>query len=120
MIIAYEQIIEVLLRECNLRKKLIFILFSIISLSFLAVGYSWPKIYTSYSDIHIDNTNILKPLMRGAAETTQAEDYVRNAKEILFGDKIMDQIISESEWYSDIETDIEKERIKKKLKEKSN
>ncbi|MFK5893259.1 MAG: hypothetical protein QM504_08575 [Pseudomonadota bacterium] len=118
MVLAYEQLLVVILRECNLRRNLMFILFLFISMAFLVVGSKWPKIYTSYSDIHIDKTNILQPLMKGAAVTTKAVDHVTNAKEIIFGDKILDKILSEANWLDEDISDIDKERIKAKMKTK--
>lgn len=118
MVVAYEQILEVILRECYYRRNIIFVTFVVISLSILFVGYSWPKIYTTHSDVHVSNTNILQPLMRGAAETTQSVDHVKNAKEIIFGDKIMDQIISEVDWLGESPSDFEKEFLKESIKKK--
>jgi len=118
MVVAFEQILEVVLRESNYRRNIIFVAFAVISLSFLIVGYSWPKIYTTHSDVYVSNTNILQPLMRGAAETTQSIDHVKNAKEIIYGDKIMDQIISEVDWIGESPSDFEKEVLKKSIKEK--
>lgn len=118
MVLAYEQLLVVILRECNLRRNLMFVLFFIISMSFLVVGSKWPKIYTSYSDIHIDKTNILQPLMKGAAVTTKTVDHVANAKEIIFGEKILDEILSEANWLPSDISEIDKERVKAKIKAK--
>lgn len=118
MPLPFEQLLHALIGECYARRNAIFIVFLVISLSFLAVGSVWPKRYTSFAIIHTDDTNILQPLMRGTAETTHVTDHVANAREILFGEKIMGQILKNVGWLNNDPSDIEQEQIKKEIKER--
>lgn len=118
MQIPYEQLISALIGECFKYRNMIAIMFIIISVSLLYAGTIWPKNYTSFSIIHVDDSNILQPLMRGAAETTQTEDHVSNAREIIFGERIMDQLLEDAGWLEEHPTEIEKEKIKNNIKSK--
>ena len=93
MQIPFEKLFSVLIAETMAKRGIVFVFFFVISLSLLAVGSFWPKKYTAYTIIQIDDTNILQPLMRGAAETTRTIDHATNAREIIFGEKIMHQVL---------------------------
>ena len=116
MQLPFEQLIHATLGECYARRNTVFVMFVIISLSFLAVGSMWPKRYTSFTIIHADETNILQPLMHGTAETTRATNYTSNAKEIIFGEVIMNRVLSDAGWLKDNPSDVEQAQIKNGLK----
>jgi polysaccharide chain length determinant protein (PEP-CTERM system associated) len=111
-----EEILYTLLGEFYARRNFIFILFVLISLSFLGVGTIWPKHYTATAVIQVNSTSILKPLLQGAAEEIRAVDHVANAREIIFGEKIMNAVLQEAEWDDVYQTEIEQERIKQEIK----
>jgi len=113
----HEHIFRMILAEIFAKRNFVLILFVIISLACLYLGTIWPKKYTSSSIIQIDNTNILKPLMRGAAETTDTIDKVANAREIIFGEKIMDQLLQTTGLIEDVTNEVEVERLKLSIKQ---
>lgn len=117
MQLPFEYLLKLILSEAFARRNAMFILFAIISLSFLAVGSVWPKKFTAFSIILADESNILQPLMEGTAEATRTTDYVGNAREIIFGEKIMVQILENAGWLDDEPSEIEKEQYKKNIKE---
>jgi len=110
------QILQLLIIECYSRRNLIFLLFIIISFSLLTTGIFWPKKYTAFTIIHIDDVSILQPLMRGAAETSRSTDHVANAEEIIFGEKIMRQLLHDIGWMENMPTEIQQEKIKEEIK----
>ena len=116
MLIPLEQLLKTLAGEVFARRNIVLIFFVVISLACLYEGTIWPKKYTSFSIIKIDNTNILKPLMRGAAETTDMIDHVVNAREIIFGEKIMEQVLDSVGWSRDDLTGVDIERLKGSIK----
>jgi len=116
--IPIEKLLTVLVAETIANRTAVFLFFFIISLSILAVGTYWPNKYTSFSIIQIDDTNILQPLMRGAAEATRTIDHATNAREIIFGEKIMEKILIETELLTPSASGIEKERLKTSIKER--
>lgn len=118
MRLPFEQLLHALVGECYARRNAIFIFFVIISLSFLAIGSVWPKRYTSFAIIHVDTTNILQPLMQGTAVATRRPDHASNAREIIFGEKIMDQVLDKAGWLDSKPSDVRQAQIKKDIKER--
>ncbi|MFK5950006.1 MAG: hypothetical protein QM500_14680 [Methylococcales bacterium] len=118
MLLPLENILKVLYGELFIRRNVVFVLFAIISLSILGVGTIWPKKFTSTVIIIADDSNILKPLMEGTAVTTRVTNHAANASEILFGEKIMSQILRDAGWLKSNPTDIEKEEITVEIKKK--
>lgn len=82
----------------------------------MAIGSVWPKNYTAFTIIHIDESNILQPLMRGAAETTEPNDHVANAREIIFGEVIMHQVLTDAGWLESNPSEVDQERLKNDIK----
>ncbi len=115
--LPFEDILHTLIVEVVDRRKAVFTAFVIFSLLILGVGTIWPKRYTSFGIILADDSNILQPLMEGSAETTQTTDYVGNAREIIFGEKIMLQVIEDAGWLKEERSEVEKEQIKKDIRD---
>ena len=116
--IPLEDVMKALVMECYEKRNTIFIMFFIISLTLLALGSIWPKKYTAFSIIHIDESNILQGLMRGTAETTNNIDHASNASEIIYGEIIMNELLNGEGWLNADQTAIEKEKIKQEIKKK--
>lgn len=118
MNMPFEDLLKALLGEAYVRRNAIVVMFVLISLSFLAVGTVWPKKYTAFVIISANDTNILQPLMEGTAEATRVKDLASNAREIIFGEKIMEEVLVDADWLKNEPTSFEQERIKKSIKEK--
>lgn len=116
MQIPFEEVLKALLAECYIKRILVFIMFFTISLSLLAIGSVWPKRYTAFSIIQIDETSVLQSLMRGTAETTRANDHTANAREIINGEIIMNELLKDAGWLVTAPSEIEQEQIKQNLK----
>jgi len=120
MQLPFEVLLKALIGEVYNRRNTVFIMFAVISLSLLFVGTIWPKKYTAFAIIHADETNILQPLMRGTAEATPLNDLADNAREIIFGEKIMGAILKDAGWLDTKPSDIEQARIKAEIKRRVN
>lgn len=118
MQLPIDSLLKTLYGELFTRRNVFFVVFALISLSMLAVGTVWPKRYTSTAIIIADDRNILQPLMEGTAEATRVTNHVANAREILFGEKIMSQILVDAGWLKTNPSAIEQERIKASIKGK--
>ena len=116
MQLPFEEVSKALVAECYVRRIFVFIMFFTISLSLLTIGSLWPKRYTAFSIIQIDETNILESLMRGTAETTKAVDHASNAREIINGEVIMNELLKDAGWLVTAPSEIEQELIKQNLK----
>lgn len=66
-------------------RKIALIIFFVLSLSILAIGWFLPKVYISSSTILVDEQNILTPLMEGTAVATSVKDQAKNAWQLLTG-----------------------------------
>ncbi|HEY9116922.1 MAG TPA: hypothetical protein VIN11_03795, partial [Roseivirga sp.] len=118
MRLPFEELLKALIGECYARRNAIFVVFVIISLSLLGLGSVWPKRYTASTIILVDQTNILQPLMQGTAETTRLSDHAGNAREIVFGEKIMEDILKDGGWIEANPSDVAKEKIKQEIKQR--
>ncbi len=74
-------------------KKIALIIFVCVSLSILAVGWFWPRVYISESTILVDEYNILTPLMKGTAVATSVKDQAKNARQLLTGQYAKEQFV---------------------------
>ena len=119
MNLPFEIIASTLISECYARRNTIFVIFAFISLTFLAIGTVWPKKYVAFSIVHVEESNILQSLMQGTAETTQAMDHASNAREIIYGERIMDKILEDAEWLEDGQTEFDVETIKQEIKKRT-
>ncbi|MDH5648667.1 MAG: hypothetical protein OEY67_03345 [Gammaproteobacteria bacterium] len=111
MNLPFEQIIRLLINEAFQYRRAIVSAFAVISLAFLSVGLVWPKIYTSTSTIFVEQTNVINPLMEGAAVTADATNQIRIAQELLFSRKTMSIILQEGGWLINELTPVEQEKV---------
>jgi polysaccharide chain length determinant protein (PEP-CTERM system associated) len=88
-----DQLLNVLVRELFLRRRAVLVSFLAINLLGAVVGLLWPKTYTSSTTIFVDETNIIQSLMQGAAVPTAIADRSRIAREVIFGRKVMTQLV---------------------------
>ncbi len=116
MQLPFDNLLKALYGEVFTRRNTFFVIFALISLSMLAVGTVWPKRYTSSAVIIADDRNILQPLMEGTAEATRITNHAANAREILFGEKIMSQVLNDAGWLKSNPSEVEQERIKENIK----
>lgn len=107
----WERQIKSFLIDVRKYKFFVVIVFSIVSLALLTLGVYWPKVYESKTTVLVDDSNIIRPLMEGAAPATDIRDRAGIAREVIFGRKIMDQILAHGGWSEDGLTPLEQEEI---------
>jgi polysaccharide chain length determinant protein (PEP-CTERM system associated) len=88
-----EQIARALISESFHSRRLVVLIFVVVNAVLLVAGLQWPKVYTASTSILVDEKNIIQPLMQGAAVATDATDRSKNAREVIFGRKIMDRVL---------------------------
>lgn len=108
--------IRILLSEAIVYRNVIVALFAIISLLMLGIGLAWSKLYQSDVTIKIDQKNIIRPLMEGTAVPTGVADIARNARELIYSRKMMNELLKFGGWMDQNPSAIEQERIIEKLK----
>lgn len=119
MQLPFEDILKTLIAESYVKRNFVFLMFIITSLSFLSVGFNTAKNYTASTIIHVDEKNILHSLMRGTAEATGTIDHVTNAREIIYGEKIMKNILADTGWLENQRSEIEQEEIKQAIRKRT-
>lgn len=106
-----EQVIKLLISEAFQYRKAVVSIFIVISLSLVTLGLLWQKVYTASTTILVEDKKIIQPLMQGAAVTTDVADRARIFQDVIFGRKIMDQILKDGGWLKDNPTPSEQEKI---------
>jgi len=119
MQIPVEQFMKTLAGEAFRSRRLVVTLFVLLNAAALAAGLLGPKKYTSSVSILVDETTIVQPLMQGAAVGTGVESRARNAREVIFGRKIMDQILDHGGWQKDKLSPEEQERLIEEIKKRT-
>jgi polysaccharide chain length determinant protein (PEP-CTERM system associated) len=110
-----EQLIRVLINETFHYRKTVVTIFILVYLSVLAVGLVWPKVYKASTTILVEEKRVIQPLMQGAAVATDVADRARLAREVIYGRKIMDQILESTGWKKEDLTPAEQDKFITKL-----
>lgn len=76
-------------------KGLCLLIFILISSGILSMGYFWPETYASSAVLHVDETNIIEPLLRGRAEVSRV-DRTNEAREIIYNRQFLEEVIANS------------------------
>ena len=100
MQLSYTQIIGSLLQEAFVYRKAVVGVFIAVNILAIGSGAVWPLQYTSWSTIIVDEKNIIEPLMKGTAVTTDVTDRAKLAKEVIYGRKLMSQVAALPVWLS--------------------
>ena len=106
-----EQLLKVLINEAFCYRKAVVMAFIVINIVLLVLGLLWPKGYTAHTSIVVEDKKIIQPLMLGAAVTTEVTDRSKLAREVIFGRKIMSQILEHAGWMKDNPSPTEQEKI---------
>jgi polysaccharide chain length determinant protein (PEP-CTERM system associated) len=93
-----EQIARALVNEVFHSRRLVVGIFVLVNVAVLTAGFLWPKGYVASTNILVDERTIIQPLMAGAAVATDALDRSRNAREVIFGRRIMDVLLEFGGW----------------------
>ena len=105
------EILALLRREVWEKRRLFAVIYFVTSMLFLAIGWYWPKNYSSSSTILVDEDNILRPLLEGTAALQTPSDQARLAREIIFSRKAMEKVLIETGWFEVGTPDLRKEQI---------
>ena len=114
-----EQIAKALVNEAFYSRRAFVAIFVVVNAVMLPLGLMWPKVYTASTSILVDERTIIQPLMQGAAVATDALDRSKNAREIMFGRKIMDIILEYGGWLKNNPSVEEREAITDGIKRRT-
>lgn len=114
-----DELLTLLKREAVVNRGKLLLGFVLISLLMLTAGFFWKKNYESSVTIFIDDSNIVRPLLQGAAETTTITDRAKVAAEIIFGEQTMEKILRDQGWLEPGLSPESIERQKEKIKQQT-
>jgi polysaccharide chain length determinant protein (PEP-CTERM system associated) len=100
-----------MLREGRRRLVPMAVLFALIALTAIAVGWNWPKKYHSASTILVSEDKTIQKLLEGRAAPTSVTDRAMIAREVIFGSKVMEAALREGGWLADEPSPGERARI---------
>lgn len=90
---GFNENVRLLLQDTVRHRAFVAVCFVVIATTTLVVGLNWPKIYVSSTTIFVEEENILGPLMQGAAVQTEVRDRSSIARDMVFGRKLMFQLL---------------------------
>ncbi len=111
MNLPFEELIRLILIAAYKHRAAIGVLFIITTVAAIGIGLNWPKTYSSYATVYVEQRSVIQPLMDGTAVTTDARDRAKIAKEIIFSRKIMKTILEKGGWVKDNMSEIEIDNI---------
>src|SRR5215471_18441146 len=114
-----EQVARALINELFYSRRLVVVLFAALNAAALGLGLVWQRSYTASTSILVDDRNIVQPLMQGTAVPTEVVDRGRNAREVIYGRKIMDRILENGGWLASNPSGEEKERLIEEIKKRT-
>ncbi len=85
--------IKTLLIDAYRYRRVMVAAFVIVNAAVVTIGVNWPKKFTSATTVYVEERNILGPLMKGAAEQTDVIDWSKMAEEIIYGRRILLQLL---------------------------
>jgi len=114
-----EQIARTLIKEAFISRRLVVGVFVLVNAVLLPTGLTWPKYYAASTNILMEDRNIIQPLMQGAAVATDVSDLTRNARELIYGHRIMDRILEHGGWSDDHRSAAERELLIEGIKNRT-
>lgn len=76
----------------------------------LAIGWFWPKSFTSYSTIIFEDKAIIQPLLQGSGVVTDISARADTARELMFSRTILARVAAVGGWLDESSSLLERER----------
>ena len=114
-----EQIVRALIKEAFVSRRVVVVVFVLVNAALLTMGLTWPKFFAASTSILVEDRNIIQPLMQGAAVATDVSDLTRNARELIYGRRIMDRILDHGGWSDSNPSAVEQEFLVEGIKKRT-
>jgi polysaccharide chain length determinant protein (PEP-CTERM system associated) len=119
-LIPFGGALPALLSEGKRRRLAMAGLFAAIALTALIVGMLWPRKYEASTTILAQESNIIAPLMEGAASPTGNKNRAGIARDVIFSRKVTDQILATGGWMALNPSPVEQDRLIEGIKSRTN
>ncbi|MDH5352452.1 MAG: hypothetical protein OEX78_16715, partial [Betaproteobacteria bacterium] len=114
-----EHIVSSLAQETFHGRRFVVFVFVLVNAAMVGAGLLIPQGFVATTSILVDDKNIVQPLMQGAAVPTDVTDRGKNAREVMFGRKILEQIFDYVGWQKSGETVQDRERVFESIKKRT-
>lgn len=85
--------LRLLLLEAYSRRFFMVGAFMAVAVATTIIGVGWPRTYSSYSTVYVEDRSVIGPLMEGAAVQSPLGDRAMIAREVIYGRKLLNQIV---------------------------
>lgn len=114
------ELASMLLREARRRQLALVGTFAAIALLALLAGlFLVPRKYTSSTTILAQESDIIQPLLEGRAVSTQVIDRAGMARNVVFGRRVMDEILKAGGWAEDAPSAVQQDRMIEQIRERT-
>ncbi len=110
-----DRLFRILLSEAFLHRQTIIRTFMAVNVIALMAALMWPKGYSAAAIILVEDKNIIQSLMQGAAVSTDVADRSKMVRQIVYGRKVMNEILEFAGWKKKYPDADDQERITRKL-----
>lgn len=107
----WHETLGAVLREGRRRLVPMAVLFALVALGAVAVGWNWPKKYFASSTILVSEDKTIQKLLEGRAAATGVTDRALIAREVIFGSKVMESALREGGWLAGDPSPSERARL---------
>jgi len=114
-----EQIAKTLIQDAFNSRRAVVGVFVLVFMAVLVAGLLWPKYYAASTNILVEDKNVIQPLMQGAAVAADVSDLARNARELIYGRRIMDRILELGGWLEKNPSAVERELLIENIKKRT-
>ncbi|MEO7063764.1 MAG: XrtA system polysaccharide chain length determinant [Dokdonella sp.] len=112
----FQTFVPVFVNEGRRHRMALAVVFASVVLVALLGGVLWPKKYSASTTILVQESNIIGPLMEGAASTTGVANRAGIAREVIFSRKVLTQVLAAGGWMAAHPTPVEQDRIMESIK----
>lgn len=117
---SIQALLPVLVEEGRRRRVALGLVFGVIALAALVAGVLWPKKYEASTTILVQESNIIAPLMQGAATPTANANRAGIARAVILSRKVMDQVLAGGGWMARHPSPVEVDNIIHGIKARTN
>ena len=117
--VSIQALAPVLLEEARRRRVAVAAVFAAIALVALVVGTLWPKKYEASTTVLVQESNIIAPLMRGAATPTGTVNRADIARAVILSQSSLQKVLVAGGWMASHPTPVELDHITTGIKDRT-
>ena len=113
------EMLPVFVRELRRHGVKMAFLFALIALAALVLGIVWPRSYVASTTILAQSSDIIQPLLEGRAVATGVTDRAGIARQVVFSQKVLKDIMRHGGWLKDNPSALEQDRLMEQIKDRT-